>query len=214
MITMTPLSSAAIRHSSETNEHYTPPFIVEPARATLGSFDLDPASCVEANSWVKADGIFIPEDDGFMQQWWGRIFLNPPGGLSDNLQRPVKRKCRENGECGLPIGHTHEGIESSQKKWWFKLAREFMSGNVTAAIFVCFSVELLQNTQVDTPAGLPIPLDFPICYPSRRVAYVKPGGEVGAQPPHASCIVLVAGRDSDYTKRFVENFAPLGRVVG
>jgi hypothetical protein len=210
---MTSDLSTAARHSFESSEHYTPPFIVEPARVTLGAFDLDPASCVEANRWIRAEGIFLCEDDGFTQSWWGRVFLNPPGGLSDNQQRLVKGKCRETGSCGLPIGHTHEGVEASQKKWWFKLAREYRAGNVEAAIFVCFSVELLQNTQVDTPVGLPIPLDFPICYPSRRVPYVKPGGAVGSQPPHASCIVLVAGRETEYAERFASSFAPIGRVV-
>ena len=205
--------STAARHSSEGNEHYTPASIVEPARRTLGAFDLDPASCDEANGWIEADRIFTREDDGFVRPWWGRVFLNPPGGLSDDQQRPVKKKCRETGECGIAGRHTHEGVESSQKKWWFKLAREYVSGNVKAAIFVCFSVELLQSTQIDTPAGLPLPLDFLICYPSRRVPYVKPGGKVGTQPPHASCIVLLPGLGTDHAERFLSNFSPVGRVA-
>jgi len=205
--------SETARYSSESNEYYTPRWIVEPARKTLGAFDLDPASCDEANAWIKAARIFTYEDDGFVRPWWGHVFLNPPGGLSDDQQRLVKRKCREEGTCGLPIGHTHEGVGSSQKKWWFKLAREYGSGNVKAAIFVCFSVELLQTTQVETPTGLHIPLDFHICYPSRRVSYVKPGGSADGQSPHASCLVLLAGRGTDYAERFASSFAPLGRVV-
>jgi hypothetical protein len=205
-----PLSTAA-RHSSESSEHHTPTSIVDPARVTLGEIDLDPASCVEANSWIKAKSIFTREDDGYTKPWHGRVFLNPPGGLSDDQQRLVKMKCRETGSCGLPVPHTHSGVEASQKKWWFKLAKEFTEGRVQAAIFVCFSVELLQNTQVETPAGLPIPLDFPICFPARRVAYLKPGGAVGAQPPHASCIVMLG--DVEFEKRFAEAFAKVGRVV-
>jgi hypothetical protein len=214
----TPLPTAA-RHSSESSEHHTPPSIVEPARVTLGVIDLDPASCEEANGWTKATRIFTREDDGYTKPWSGRVFLNPPGGLSDDQQRPVKSKCRETGSCGLPIGHTHTGVEASQKKWWFKLAREYVMGRVQAGIFVCFSVELLQNTQVDTPRigddPLPIPLDFSICFPSRRVAYLKPGGEVGAQPPHASCIVMLPGSPGEekYEERFVRAFENVGRVV-
>ncbi len=196
------------RHSSETAEHYTPDYISAPARRVLGGISLDPASCDEANAWIRAERIFTRDDDGFVRPWWGRVFLNPPGGLSDNQQRPVKGKCRETGSCGLPIGHTHEGVEASQKKWWFKLAREFAQGRVQAAIFVCFSVELLQNTQVETPDGLPIPLYFPICYPSRRVPYVKPGGKVGSQPPHASCIIALG-----HLPTFEEEFSRIGYVV-
>ena len=210
MTTIAPLATAS-RHSSETEEHYTPTTIVEAGRLALGGFDLDPASCDEANVWIKAPRIFTREDDGFTRPWWGRVFLNPPGGLSDDQQRRVKGKCRETGSCGLPIGHTHSGVEASQKKWWFKLSREFDAGRgrVKSAIFVCFSVELLQNAQVETPAGLTTPLDHSLCFPARRVAYVKPGGEVGAQPPHASCIVYL-GRDQE---RFANAFRPIGRVL-
>ena len=201
---------AASRHSSESAEHYTPAAIVEAARRTLGQIDLDPASCDEANAWIKAPRIFTADDDGFTKPWWGRVFLNCPGGLSDNQQRPVKIKCRETGACGLPVPHSHEGVESSQKKWWFKLAREWQEDRVKAAIFVCFSVELLQTTQSDTPAGLTIPLDHAICFPSRRISYVKPGGKVGTAPPHASCIICLGG---ECHERFVKEFSPIGRVV-
>jgi len=223
-MTATPLSTAA-RHSSESSEHWTPQNIVELARETMGAIDLDPASTIEANHRIRANIFHTREYDGFTKDWYGRVFLNPPGGLSDDQQRPVKAKCRETGSCGLPVGHTHEGVEASQKKWWFKLVQEYREGRVPSAVFVCFSVELLQNTQLKTPSGLRIPLDFPICYPSKRVAYLRSDGTVGAQPPHASCIVFlpdrsietVATQQCGYLNRsiakFVRNFSALGRVV-
>lgn len=208
---MTAALVTAARHSSETGEHYTPREVVEAARATLGAIDLDPASCAEANATIRAAKIFTREDNGFTRPWHGRVFLNPPGGLQDDQQRPVKAKCRETGSCGLPLPHTHEGIVSAQKAWWFKLAYQWNAGNLAAAIFVCFSIELLQSTQAgNTYPGLPIPLDFPICFPARRLQYVKPGGGVGTAPPHASCIVYLGREES----RFREAFAPLGRVIG
>jgi hypothetical protein len=208
------MNDVAPRHSSESAEHFTPGYIVEAARATLGVIDLDPASCEETQRAVRAVCWFGEEQDGFTWPWYGRTFVNPPGGMSDNRQRRVIKKCHETGACGLPPGHKHEGVESSQKKWWYKLAREFIEGRAEAAIFVCFSVELLQSTQKNPPPGLPLPLAFPICYPASRVAYVKPGGEIGAQPPHASCIVCVANNGSGpYISRFDEAFSPIGRVV-
>jgi len=206
-----PLSTAA-RHSSESSEHWTPQNIVELARETMGAIDLDPASSVEANQRIKANVFYTSEIDGFTKDWYGRVFLNPPGGLSDNQQRIVKMKCRETGSCGLAVGHTHEGVKASQKKWWFKLATEYESRRVRSAVFVCFSVELLQNTQTNAPADLPIPLDFPICYPSKRVAYLRSDGTAGAQPPHASCIVFLPDRAVGNV-RFVRKFSELGRVV-
>ncbi len=211
--TETNMLATASRHSSESPEHYTPGDIVERARFALGGIDLDPASCAEAQSWIKAGAYYSSEngEDGWMKPWVGRVFLNPPGGMSDDQQRPVRPKCRETGSCGLPPGHTHSDVEASQKKWWFKLAFEYAAGRTTAAVFVCFSVELLQNTQVDTPPGLSIPLDHMICFPSRRIAYVRPGGGVGAQPPHASCVVGLG--NEAFRARFREAFASLGRVV-
>ena len=208
-----PLATAS-RHSSESAEHYTPTFIVDAARTALGgTIDLDPASCAEANKWIRASNYYTRKQDGFTKPWHGAVFLNPPGGLSDNKQRPVKAKCRETGSCGLPLPHTHEGVEASQKKWWWKLASEYASGRATSAIFVCFSVELLQNTQVGAPEGLCLPLDFSICFPSRRVAYVKPGGGVGAQPPHASCIIFLS-REKGARSRFEAVFDHIGYVIG
>jgi len=210
---VTEILATAARHSSESAEHFTPSAIVDAARVTLGGvIDLDPASCAEANAWIKATHIYTYEDDGFTKSWSGRVLLNPPGGLSDRQQRPVKPKCRETGACGLPVPHAHDGVESSQKKWWFKLAREHAEKRITAAIFVCFSVELLQTSQQGTPDSLPLPLDFPICFPSKRISYVKPGGSVGTAPPHASCIICLG--DSEYEERFRIMFAPIGRVIG
>ena len=177
----------AARHSSATAEHYTPPSIVEAARAVLGAIDLDPASCAAANLRVRAALWHGISSDGLKSPWSGRVFLNPPGGRG-------------------------EGNVSNQKLWWQRLAQAWQCGDVTAAIFVCFSVELLQTTQVH-PVG-PLPLDFPICYPSRRVAYYREDGTVGGSPPHSSAIVyLPEAADPLAEGRFGAHFASIGKVV-
>jgi len=189
------------RHSSASNEHYTPLLIVEAARLTLSAIDLDPASCEAANRVVKAARIFTKDDNGLVQPWHGRVFNNPPGGLI-------------------------RGVGSSQKTWWFKLAAEWRSGRVSAAIFVCFSVELFQVAQVDTPAGLPTPLDLPFCVPASRVAYLTPSDQFGlftgepelregASPPHSSAVVFFPPRveTAEAIERFRAAFGPIGKVV-
>ena len=45
--------------------------------AALGPFDLDPCQCVQ-QPWCCAERAFTIEDDGLMQKWDGRVWLNPP----------------------------------------------------------------------------------------------------------------------------------------
>jgi hypothetical protein len=75
------ISEAAVNHlamGSGENEWYTPPEYIEMARDVMGSIDLDPATCHEANETVKAEQIFTAEDDGLAQRWEGNVWLNPP----------------------------------------------------------------------------------------------------------------------------------------
>lgn len=64
-------------------DYYTNAKIIEAARATMGHIDLDPASCIQANTVVKADQFFSALEDGLTQSWHGRIWLNPPFGQWD-----------------------------------------------------------------------------------------------------------------------------------
>lgn len=53
----------------------TPPHIIK----ALGDFDLDP--CAATNRpWDTAKHHFIEADDGLAQEWFGRVWCNPPYG--------------------------------------------------------------------------------------------------------------------------------------
>jgi hypothetical protein len=187
----------AARHSSKSNEHYTPSFIVDAARATMTAIDLDPASCEVANRTVRASAIYTQADNGLVLPWHGNVFLNPPGGKLEG--------------------------QSNQKLRWFKLAAEWMAGSVRSAVFVGFSVEILQTTQTKRPLDLPVPAEVPHCFPSRRVAYMKQAEDgglvVGDSPPHSSVIVYLPPRGSaaDWAagvEAFGRNFAHVGALCG
>lgn len=65
-------------NTKDNNEWYTPRFILQRARATMGGIDLDPASCPIAQKNVQAKRFFTKEDDGLTKPWRGKVWLNPP----------------------------------------------------------------------------------------------------------------------------------------
>lgn len=61
------------RVSNSSDEWYTPRFIID----SLGRFDLDP--CAPSVPLFKTAEIMYNEfDDGLVQKWEGRVWLNPP----------------------------------------------------------------------------------------------------------------------------------------
>lgn len=229
----TPLRAAAnattaARHSSASAEHFTPPPVIEAARIVLGEIDLDPASSEIANRMVRATRFHDVAENGFVRDWAGpsaasRVFLNPPGGR----QEPDGRRV-EKGETGMKAG-------SAAKAWWFKLVREWIADRVSSAIFIGFSVEILQTTQVEVPlyerpreTGQPrfteplyVPLDFPMCFPRKRLAYWHEGDDgklvEGKSPPHSSVIVYLppkaVGSFGLGIAKFRHAFGKFGTVV-
>ena len=64
----------------------------------MGAIDLDPASCAEANEYVKADKFFTIDDDGLSLPWNGRLWLNPP--WSAKVGRPFLTRLDEEYRAG------------------------------------------------------------------------------------------------------------------
>lgn len=192
--------SASAQHSSETSEWYSPPEVVERARAVLGGIDLDPASCEVGNRTVRAKRYIGAREDGLTAPWGAcdlpvTVYLNPPTGR------------------GMVVG------------FWSRLLDESRSGRLLDAVFVAFSLEQALTTQ---RAGRGI-LSFPFCIPRKRLAFVsvvsaaadRPqvslfGGEPeppegSESPTHANAIVYVPG-ERDQSALFCEVFSDMGEV--
>lgn len=224
--------TANVRHSSENREFMTPAWLVEVARYVLGGIDCDPATSVFANEVVRAPVIYTAETNGLLApRWEGRTLLNPPGGLIDREGRAVyhARKvdgvrvegCTVTGECGLPPGHKHRGIESSAALFWRVLCKQWELEHVPAAFFVGFSLELLQSCQ-GGPQPPHFPLDFNSCIPKDRIKFdlVENGQRVpGKDPTHSNLLALMpptnmrtGTKDVLAIARFEEALASVGWI--
>jgi hypothetical protein len=173
------------QHLSNSVEHHTPAFIVEAAREVLGTIDLDPASCAEANEIVRALTYYALPFDGLTADWWGRSFVNPPGGKAPK-QWEKYYKSRSNAVC-----------------WWRKLTEEWMEQRTLEAIFVGFNLDILQASQGEDE--WPDVLKFPLCVPSRRIAFT------GKDPTHGNVIVYLPGKPGD-SEKFEAAFKDIGSV--
>jgi ParB-like chromosome segregation protein Spo0J len=116
-----PARVAALKQS-DSNEWYTPSAVIEAARTVMGSIDLDPASCAEANTVVGASQYYTESVDGFGVDWEGNVWLNPPYGFSEgnvsNTQRWSHRLV-EQYEDGI-VGQACLLVNGSFGYKWFR----------------------------------------------------------------------------------------------
>lgn len=74
----------------------------------LGRFDLDPCAAAAAPFWV-CGGAMTPAEDGLVQPWLGRVFMNPPFSC---IWPWVEQMAKHgNGIALLPAGHDTEAWE-------------------------------------------------------------------------------------------------------
>lgn len=93
-----------------------------------------------------------------------------------------------------------------------KPGRTRFRGDVECAIFVGFSLEIVQRSQRSPMAVT----DFPCCFPKDRIAFdriVDGERKPGRQPTHGNVIAWLAPRWDWRGDRFAEAFGDLGKVV-
>ena len=116
-------NSIRIIYNSGNDERYTPEYIIQLARKTMGEIGVDPASCEIANNLlVKATKYFDKRTNGLIQKWNGRIWLNPPyeRGLIDAFVDKLLEEYRM-GRTTQAIVLTHN---ASETRWYGRLLEE------------------------------------------------------------------------------------------
>lgn len=111
------------------NEWYTPDEYLDYARQVLGSIELDPASTPEANTRVQAENIFTLADNGLTQDWYGRVWLNPPysqPAIAQFAEKTVSEWKSSRVQAAIVLTHNYTDTA------WFQA----LAGNATA---ICFT---------------------------------------------------------------------------
>ena len=124
-------------------EWYTPATIIEAARAVMGGIDLDPASCAHAQATVQAARYFDTTTNGLVQEWAGRVWLNPP--YAPSLVDKFVDKLLASPAVTQAVVLTNNATET---QWGAALLR--------AAKAVCFPTERVRFDRSDGPnIGVP-----------------------------------------------------------
>lgn len=112
-----PLSGHQAPVRGATDTWLTPPDLIR----ALGTFDLDPCT-PPTMPWETAKMRYTEADDGLVQPWEGRVFLNPPFyGIEDWLRKMV-----EHGN-GIALAAAR-----TETRWWFK----YIWGSADAILFM------------------------------------------------------------------------------
>lgn len=188
----TPMNAVfAGRHSMDTPEWYTPTVFVEAARLAMGGIDLDPASHPEANERLKILRIFTENDNGLKQDWFGNVFINPPGGLVAEFWRKLLKEWQIGRVSQVVwIGYSLEQLQTLQN----------ISASHTPLDFAtCFTKKRIAFVENTAKQALRVE--------KLRAQGKKPS--VSSSPSHSNYITYLGARRDE----FREAFSQFGQVV-
>lgn len=183
-----------INQDSGNFEYYTPEQFTDAARIVMGGIDLDPASSLIANERVKAKKIFTIDDNGLMQTWAGRVWMNHPFSKGEkkcykNRSRCKKQTCKDRGyhiDIDLP-GNT---------QWIKRIVEEYEKGAVTEAIIICYAST---SETWFTPL-----LEYLQCFIKGRVDYYDENGNEIKGCPKGSVITYLGKNPERFKKEFCQ----------
>ena len=135
-----------VANNTGDNEWYTPPEFIAAARTVMGGIDLDPASSEIANETVGAFRIFTAADDGLVQAWGGRVWMNPPyeKGLVDKFAEKLRDEVR--------AGRVKQAVvlvnNATDTRWFATLCE--------VASMLCFPTGRIRFLKPDGERGAPL----------------------------------------------------------
>lgn len=99
------------------------------------------------------------------------------------------------------------------REFWAKLVAAWQAQTVEQAVWIGYSLQQLQQLQL-VQGVVATPLDFPICFPMRRIAFNPIAGQPAAAPGHANYIAYLPKHgDPSSVGRFEAQFRLFGKVL-
>lgn len=138
-----PRPMAHVGQNSGENEWYTPQPFIEAARLVMGAIDLDPASSDVANTVVNAAAYFTAQDDGLSQDWYGRVWMNPP--YAQPLVSQFCAKLRDEYDAGNVTDAIMLVNNATETAWFQRI--------IGAASAVCFPLARVKFWSPDRVAA-------------------------------------------------------------
>lgn len=165
-----------VSNNSGNNEWYTPAPYIDAARRAMGSIELDPASCEEANKTVQAETFYSEAENGLEQSWGGNVWMNPPYA-QPAIAHFCDRLCFdfEEGRVAQACVLVNNATDT---KWFQQLARQ--------ASAVCFTKGRVRFYGPDGSKGAPLQ--------GQAVVYLGPDAEAFRREFSTFGFVLNAAR--------------------
>lgn len=145
------LFSDNVHFLSQSNEWRTPELIIDRTVRLFKQIDLDPCSDIDGN--VSALKHFTEKEDGLNQDWFGKIYMNPPYGRelpkwTDKLNEEYQ-KANITEAIALVPSRTDTGWFQGLKEYprCFIWGRLKFSGQENSAPFPSMAVYLGTNTE-------------------------------------------------------------------
>jgi hypothetical protein len=161
----------------------TPSGVIAAVTSFMGAIDLDPCSNERFNTIVCAGMFYDSVANGLALPWFGRVFCNPPGGT-----------------------------RGGALKWWNRLLDAHRSGEFSEAIYLSFSLDILQASQTEK-SGAPL-LDFPTIVFANRLKFLDSVTLAPQKTPWKPCAVTWVANDNVRGERTIGHLGDLLRMFG